>query len=228
MNRTGLLAAAALLAASCLPGPAWADNAMGYQLVSQQAASELPRNRGSLGMDIERAQHITDGGMSFDIIRVKAVRRGSPGAQAGFRPGDQIIAVDGRVFASLQAFAGYVGSLPPGTAVSVDYIPANGGPAQAQRVSMTVGSANGGTPAAAPAPAGMSTGTKIAIGAGAAALLGCYEMGCFSHRQPAAAAGRSPNGQSPNGQFPNGQSPSGQFPNGQSGGFGAQPGFGRP
>jgi hypothetical protein len=29
----------------------------------------------------------------------------------------------------------------------------------------------------------MSTGEKLAIGAGAVALLGCYEMGCFHHRQ---------------------------------------------
>jgi hypothetical protein len=28
----------------------------------------------------------------------------------------------------------------------------------------------------------MSTGTKVAIGVGAAALFGCYELGCFSHR----------------------------------------------
>jgi predicted metalloprotease with PDZ domain len=37
-------------------------------------------------------QQITDGGMKFDLIRVKQVRRGSPGDRAGFRKGDQIIA----------------------------------------------------------------------------------------------------------------------------------------
>ena len=188
-RHAALFAAAVFLAASWLPGPARADNQMGYQLLSQQAAAGLPRAGGSLGMDIERAQQITDGGLTFDIIRVKQVRRGSPGAQAGFGPGDQIIAVDGRVFASLVAFAGYVGSLPPGSAATVDYMPANGGPAQAQRVSVTIGAAANGGRAAPPAPsqAGLSTGTKVAIGVGAAALFGCYEMGCFSHHAPIAA-----------------------------------------
>ena len=149
---------------------------MGYRLVSQDDAASLPRNGGALGMDIERAQHITDDGLAFDIIRVKQVRRGSPGAQAGFRAGDQIIAVDGRVFASLTAFGAYVGSPPPGTEIKVDLIPAGGGPQQAQRLVATVGAAGRA------APAGMSTGTKVAIGIGAAALFGCYELGCFSHR----------------------------------------------
>ena len=160
---------------------------MGYQLVSQQDAASLPRNSGSLGMDIERAQQITDDGMVFDIIRVKQVRRGSPGAQAGFRPGDQIIAVNGKVFATLLAFAGYVGSMTPGTLATVDYIPANGGPGQAQRVTVTIGASGNGpsTPPAQPAPGGLSTGQKVAIGVGAVALLGCYEMGCFSRKKPA-------------------------------------------
>ena len=181
---------AAFIVIQCVPGLARAENQMGYQLLSPQAAASLPHNGGSLGMAIERAQQITDGGMTFDIIRVTQVRRGSAGAQAGFTLGDQIIAVDGQVFPSLAAFAAYVGSIPPSTQVSVDYIPANGGPAQAQRVALTVGAAGGAPPTApaqAPRSTGMSTGTKVAIGVGAAALLGCYEMGCFSHRQPTPA-----------------------------------------
>ena len=191
-RQAALLVAAAIFAVPSLPHPARAENQMGYRLLSQQAAATLPRAGGSLGMDIERAQQITDGGMTFDIIRVKQVRRGSPGAQAGMAAGDQIIAVDGRVFASLTAFAAYVGSVPPGTVVNVDYIPADGGPAQAQRVPITVGTAGSAGHAVPPAPsqAGLSTGTKVAIGVGAAALLGCYEVGCFSHRAPAA----NPNG----------------------------------
>ncbi len=185
-RKATLFAAAAILAMPALCMPARADNQMGYQLLSQQAAATLPRAGGSLGLDIERAQQITDGGMTFDIIRVKQVRRGSAGAQAGLAAGDQLIAVDGRVFASLAAFAGYVGSVPPGSVVKVDYIPANGGPAQAQRVAVTLGGAGAQGHAAPPPPdqAGLSTGTKIAIGVGAAALLGCYEMGCFSHKSP--------------------------------------------
>ena len=189
-RRMAMFVATAIVAAQLAPGMAKAENQMGYQLLSPETAANLPHNHGSLGMDIERAQQITDGGMTFDIIRVKAVRRGSPGATAGFTAGDQIIAVDGKVFPSLAAFASYVGSLPPGTTVSVDYIPTNGGPAQAQRVAVTIGAGGGSAQPAVQAPTsnGMSTGTKVAIGVGAAALLGCYELGCFSHRHPAQAA----------------------------------------
>lgn len=208
--KVALFVAATLVAAQIAPGVARAENQMGYRLLSPQEAANLPHNRGSLGMEIERAQQITDGGMTFDIIRVKGVRRGSPGAQAGFSAGDQIIAVDGRVFPSLTTFAAYVGSVQPGTAASVDYIPANGGPAQAQRVAVTVGAAGGGAeaPAQAVAPTGMSTGTKVAIGVGAAALLGCYEMGCFSHQRPAqATAASQPSYQPPAGYRPQNGSP---------------------
>lgn len=157
---------------------------MGYRLLTQEDAASLPHNHGALGLDIERAQQITDDGLSFDLIRVKQARRGSAGAQAGFKPGDEIIAVDGRVFASLAAFGAYVGSLPPGSQMQVDTIPAGGGPQQAQRVAVTVGEA--GRTMAVPAQ-GMSTGTKVAIGVGTVALFGCYELGCFSHRQQHAA-----------------------------------------
>lgn len=84
----------------------------------------MPQNRGSLGMDVERAQQITDSGMTFDIIRVTQVRPGLAGARAGLHKGDQIIALDGRVFSSLAVFAAYVGSLPPSRSVKVDFIPA--------------------------------------------------------------------------------------------------------
>ncbi len=160
---------------------------MGYRLLSMQEAGGLPHNHGSLGMEVERAQQITNDGMTFDIIGVKQVRRGSPGAQAGFSVGDEIIAVDGRVFPTIQAFAAYVGSMSPGSQVNVDYIPKGGGPGQAQRVAVTVGGAGGMAQSAPsngqsdqPASTGMSTRTKI--GLGAVALFGCYELGCFSSR----------------------------------------------
>ncbi len=209
-RRISMAALAATLVAggSLAPVPSQAENRMGYRLLSQQAASGLPHNRGSLGMNIERAQQVTDDGMTFDIIRVKGVRRGSPGAQAGFGPGDQIVAVDGRVFADLAAFAAYVGSIPPGRAISVDYIPAHGGPAQAQRVAVTVGAAGAGAAAPAATSGGLSTGTKVAIGVGAAALFGCYELGCFSHKQTTL----TPNIQSSVGQQSGMNPPQGAFP----------------
>ena len=176
------------------PPAANADNQMGYKVVSQQDISGLPRTHVTLGMDVERTQQVTSQDVTFDIIRVKSVRRGSPGEQAGLAPGDQIIAVNGRVFASLVAFAGYVGSLPSGSQATVDYMPAQGGPAQAQRVMVTLVPAGQQTASNPSAPrSGMSTGTKVAIGVGAAALFGCYEMGCFTrHRATPQAQAAAP------------------------------------
>ena len=176
---------ASMLTLQWTPNHAYAENQMGYRLLSVQEASRLPRQHGALGLDVERAQQITDDGMTFDLIRVKQVRRGSPGARAGFRKGDQIIAVDGRVFPSIAAFGAYVGSIPPGSRISVDYIPAGGGSENAERVPVTIGDA--GRPTQEPpqngqsdesASSGMSTRTKIGIAA--AALFGCYALGCFS------------------------------------------------
>ena len=193
VNRTvAALLAASFLSLQCVPtGPALAQNQnqMGYQLLSAQQASELPRRGGALGMDIGPAQRINDSsGMTFELLRVNGVRRGSPGAQAGFNAGDQIIAVDGRVFPSVAAFAAYVGSVPPGRQIMVDYMPAGGGPQQAQRVGVTVGARGQAVPAQRNEQArstGLSTGEKVAIGAGAAALFGCYELGCFSRSKAA-------------------------------------------
>ncbi|MGI4795105.1 MAG: PDZ domain-containing protein [Janthinobacterium lividum] len=185
-SRLSTLLAVGLAMQCAAPSAVRAENQMGYQLLSTQQAAGLPHNGGSLGMDIGRAQQITDGGMTFDVLQVKGVRQGSPAAQAGFRVGDELIAVDGRVFASVAAFAGYVGSAHPRQQLSVDYMPAGGGPQQAQRVLVTVGAGgrSDATPPSRQRSTGLSTGSKVAIGVGAAALFGCYEMGCFSHPKP--------------------------------------------
>jgi len=188
VNRTaGALLKASFLSLQCLPASAQAQNQMGYQLRSAQQATALPRRGGALGMDVGPAQQINEGGMIFELLRVNGVHRGSPGAQAGFNVGDQIIAVDGRVFPSVAAFASYIGSVQPGRQIGIDYMPAGGGPQQAQRVGVTVGA--GGRAVAAQGDdqarsGGLSTGSKVAIGVGAAALFGCYELGCFSRSKP--------------------------------------------
>ena len=183
VNRTAAAGLAAILLVTSISGSTLADNQMGYQLLSASQASALPLNGGALGMDVGRAQVINNQGLTFELLRVNAVRSGSPGAQAGFHAGDQIIAVDGRVFPSVAAFAVYVGSVMPGRQISVDYIPSGGGPQQAERIGVTVGAkglAVQPQQADQSQPAGMSTGTKVAIGLGAAALFGCYKAGCFS------------------------------------------------
>ena len=187
-----------VLLLQCPAPPAHAENAMGYRLLSSEEATSLPRRGGALGLDVARARQIADGGMVFEVMQVRAVRPGSAGDQAGLHVGDQIIAVDGRVFPSVAAFAGYVGAVPPGQQVSVDFMPAGGGPQQAQRMTVVVGAAGGAAGAnrrtddasqdgrdQPPVRSGMSTGTKVAIGAGAVALLGCYEAGCFSRHRAA-------------------------------------------
>lgn len=189
------LLAASFLTMQCLAGPAVAENQMGYRLLTGQEASGLPRRGGALGVAVSAGQTITEGGMTFAVLRVTAVRRGSPGAQAGLATGDVIVAADGRVFPGVAAFSAYVGSTQPGGQVSVDYIPAGRGPKDAQRVAVTVGGVSRmtGAPSGGPAaPAGgLSTGAKVAIGVGAAALFGCYEMGCFSRsRSPSTVAPR--------------------------------------
>ena len=176
------LRVAAVLAASLALAPfvpVHADNPMGYRLLTAQEASTLPRGNGAVGLDVDRGQQLTDGGMTFDIIRIKQVRRDSAAARAGLKPGDEIIALDGRVFPTLTVFASYIRSLPPGTKSIVDYMPVGSGPQQAQRVALVVGQA--GQPAQPAARSGMSTTEKVAIGAGAVALLGCYAAGCFTH-----------------------------------------------
>lgn len=207
VNRTAAaLFAASFLALQCAPMPASAENAMGYQLLSAQQAAGLPRRGGALGLDVGPGQRIVSGGMDFELLRVNGVRRGSPGAQAGFDVGDQIIAADGQVFPAVAAFAAYVGSVQPGRQITVDYIPVGGGPQQAQRVAVTVGAGGQATPGTpvqqqpvqqqpvqqddADRSTGLSTGAKLAIGAGAAALFGCYQLGCFSRSQPEPGVGQ--------------------------------------
>ncbi len=172
--RVGAASAAALMLLAGASSPAWADNAMGYRLLTPQEASGLRAQGGTLGLDLQGAEMISEPGMTFEIMRVSGVHRGAPGARAVFRTGDDIVAVNGRVFPSLAVFAAFVHALPPGQPATVDYIPAGGGPAQAQRVQIVPGEVQ----------QGMSTREKVAIGVGAAALFGCYELGCFRHHQP--------------------------------------------
>lgn len=187
VNRTvAALVAVSFLGMQSLPMAAFADNQMGYRLLPASEAAQLPKGGGTLGLNVGPAQRISDSGMSFELLRVNSVNRNSPGEQAGLKAGDQIIAVDGRVFPSVAAFAAYIGSGQPGRSMSFDYMPSGGGPAQAQRVSVVLGGAGRNTPAQPAArteSSGLSTGTKVAIGVGAAALFGCYKLGCFSHRK---------------------------------------------
>ena len=91
IKRFTVLTLSVVLMAQSLPGVALADNQMGYRLLSADEAAGLPQHGGALGMDVGRAQMISEQDLSFELLRVNGVRSGSPGAQAGLRPGDQII-----------------------------------------------------------------------------------------------------------------------------------------
>ena len=188
---------AAALTFACLtpwwPVAALAANPMGYELLTAQDAAALPHNHGTLGLRIERAEQMTDSGLTFDVLRVAGVRAGSAGALAGVRPGDEIIAADGKVFSSISVFAAYVGSITPGSPIMLDEMPAGHGPQDAQRLTV-VAQAPGAPTQSTPGPrrSGLSTGAKIAIGTGAIALFGCYEMGCFTHHGASAGPQSTP------------------------------------
>ncbi|MFL5284220.1 MAG: PDZ domain-containing protein [Rhodopila sp.] len=132
------LSLAALLATSWIPHPVHADNAMGYRELSAREAAALPSRQGTIGLDVRRQERIIDSGLTFEIIKVTRVRRDSTGAQAGFNVGDQIVAVDGRVFPSLAIFTAYIGSRSPGSQIIVDIMPAGRGPEQARRITVDV------------------------------------------------------------------------------------------
>jgi hypothetical protein len=194
--------ASIVLAASLLFTPvgwssARAENPMGYKLLTVEQAGDLPRRNGTLGMDVALAHRITDSGMTFSLLQVKSVRSRSPAAKAGFKPGDQIIAVNGLVFPTVRSFASYVASRQPGSEAMVDYIPARATPADAQRIQVVLDGPSGPVrpDGSAQSSGGMSTTAKVAIGAGAAAIL-CYKLGCFS---------RGNRGQAPNGMAPTGR-----------------------
>ena len=196
MTRSGLtLAMASALGLQLLLSPiAVADNQMGYQLLTTEQAADLRPSGGSLGMAVGQGQQISDAGLTFELLIVQSVRASSPAAAAGLRAGDQIIAVDAHVFPTVAAFAGYVRSVAPGQRMNVDEMPAGGGPQRAQRVAIVMGADGQAASAeqnqAVRSSGGLSTGTKVAIGIGAAALFGCYELGCFSHRKVATSGGQ--------------------------------------
>jgi len=88
LNRTMVaFVAASFLSVQAIPSATYAGNAMGYQLLSADQAATLPQQAGTVGMNVGRGQEITSGGMSFELLRVIAVRSNSPGAQAGLKAG---------------------------------------------------------------------------------------------------------------------------------------------
>ena len=182
MKREIAIGVAVLLGGQSLAGVAVADNKMGYTLETPEQAAALTKAGGSLGMKVGPKDDITSEGLTFQVLKVEGVVADSPASQAGLKVEDQIIAVDGHVFPNTKTFAEYVGSIDPGRQIDVDYMPQGGGPKDAKRVGVTVGKGGHATQPKADAPrsaGGLSTGDKVAIGVGAAAIFGCYEFDCF-------------------------------------------------
>lgn len=159
-------------------------NQMGYRMLTSQEAANLPRSTGaSLGLTVEAKSRIQEQSLSFTTLQVTQVRAGSPAASGGLHRGDTLIAVNGLVFSGPREFALYVTSLTPGTTMTVDFIPSGSGPDNAQRVSLRVGGQGRSTVTPGEPETGMST--RMKLGLGAAALFGCYKLGCFSSSKPA-------------------------------------------
>ncbi len=183
MKREIAILAAVLVASQSLAWTASADNKMGYKLETAEQAAQLTRSGGSLGMKVGPEDDIASEGLSFQVLKVEGVVSDSPAAQAGLKVGDQIIAVNGHVFPNTKTFAEYVGSMKPGEQIDVDYMPEGGGPKDAKRVGVTIGEgghASKPKQEAQKSAGGLSTGEKVAIGLGAAAVIGCYEYNCYS------------------------------------------------
>lgn len=183
MQRQIAIVAAVLIGSQSLVGLASADNKMGYKLETSADAASLTKAGGSLGMKVGPEDDIDSEGLSFQVLKVEGVVGGSPASQAGLKVGDQIIAVNGHVFPNTKTFAEYVGSIKPGQQIDVDYMPQGAGPKDAKRVGVTVGEggrAKAPEQSGAKSAGGLSTGEKVAIGLGAAAVIGCYEYGCVS------------------------------------------------
>jgi S1-C subfamily serine protease len=179
-RKTTAVALASMILVQVTPVLATTQNPMGYRLVTTSQAANLPDNHGTLGLNVASARQINSSGMTFTLMQVRGVRAGSPAARAGFEQGDHIIAVNGRVFPTATAFAAYLRSIPPGTRINIDYMPAGTAPQSAERVALVVGKP-GQSAAQNADPSehkGISTRTKL--GLGAAAILGCYYFGCFS------------------------------------------------
>lgn len=182
MRREIAILAAVLVAGQAFAGSASADNKLGYKLETTEAASHLSRAGGSLGMKIGPGDDIAREGLSFQVLKVEGVTDDSPAARAGLKVGDQIIAVNARVFPNTKTFAEYVGSIEPGQRIDIDYMAQGAGPKDAKRVGVTVGKGGHAVETKKDAPqseGGLSTGEKVAIGIGAAAIFGCYEFDCF-------------------------------------------------
>ena len=203
MKREVAIVAAILVGSQSLAAVASADNKMGYTLETPEQASQLHRAGGSLGMKVGPEDNINSEGLSFQLLKVEGVVDDSPAKQAGLAVGDQVIAVNGHVFPNTKTFAEYVGSIAPGEQVDIDYMPKGGGPKDAKRVGVTVGEGGHATKPkqeAQKSAGGLSTGEKVAIGLGAAAVIGCLEWNCYSKikkkydeersgKAPAAASG---------------------------------------
>ncbi len=86
---------------------------------------------------------------------------------------------------NVATFANYVGSVPAGRQISVDYMPAGGGRGQAQRAAVTLGAGGPTAPGSNLARRRLKAcprAPRSRFGAGAAALFGCASARYPSHR----------------------------------------------
>lgn len=80
-----LYLAATLFSAQALK-PAFAENQMGYQLLTAEDAARLPHADSMLGIQAGAGQQISSNDLRFELLQIQGVRKGSPGARPASSP----------------------------------------------------------------------------------------------------------------------------------------------
>ncbi len=100
------------------------NTGLGFAISSRQIRLWLPRLEAAGGDEVKHArlaglELAPAGRRAAEGVIVKDVADGSPAAEAGFRPGDRIVSLDGAAVANRQRLEGLLGIYPDGQRVSV-------------------------------------------------------------------------------------------------------------
>jgi S1-C subfamily serine protease len=105
---------AGLLALLVLAGPIGEARAAGTEEGSSRESTEPPaEGRPWVGLQLRGGNPGQSG------VEIQGVAEGSPGAAAGIQAGDRLLAVDGEVATEAKAVAERIGTMTPGTVVTL-------------------------------------------------------------------------------------------------------------